>query len=31
MKIGMFTDTYSPQINGVVTSIISFENELMRQ
>ena len=31
MKIGMFTDTYSPQINGVVTSINSFAKELEAQ
>lgn len=28
MKIGFFTDTYTPQINGVVTSIESFKKEL---
>jgi len=28
MRIGMFTDTYTPQINGVVTSINSFTQEL---
>jgi len=28
MKIGFFTDTYSPSINGVVTSINSFATEL---
>ena len=28
MKIGFFTDTYTPQINGVVTSILTFKNEL---
>ncbi|MDR1997659.1 MAG: glycosyltransferase family 4 protein [Candidatus Margulisbacteria bacterium] len=28
MRIGMFTDTYTPQINGVVTSINSFRQEL---
>ena len=27
MKIGLFTDTYHPQINGVVTSIDSFKYE----
>ena len=31
MKIGMFTDTYTPQINGVVTSINSFTKELEAQ
>lgn len=31
MKIGMFTDTYTPQINGVVTSINSFAKELQAQ
>lgn len=31
MKIGMFTDTYTPQINGVVTSINSFAQELQAQ
>ncbi|GBR76991.1 glycosyl transferase family 1 [Candidatus Termititenax persephonae] len=30
MRIGMFTDTYMPQINGVVTSINSFTEELQR-
>jgi len=30
MHIGIFTDTYSPQINGVVTSILSFAKELKR-
>ncbi len=28
MRIAMFTDTYIPQINGVVTSINLFKNEL---
>lgn len=28
MKIAIFTDTYSPQINGVVTSTITFAHEL---
>lgn len=28
MRIGFFTDTYTPQINGVVTSIQLFKNEL---
>lgn len=31
MKIGMFTDTYTPQINGVVTSTNSFAEELKTQ
>jgi glycosyltransferase involved in cell wall biosynthesis len=30
MRIGMFTDTYTPQINGVVTSINSFTEELQK-
>lgn len=30
MKIAIFTDTYEPQINGVVTSIKSFAEELRR-
>jgi len=30
MKIAMFTDSYEPQINGVVTSINNFTNELRR-
>ncbi|MDR2431238.1 MAG: glycosyltransferase [Candidatus Margulisbacteria bacterium] len=30
MRIGMFTDTYTPQINGVVTSINSFVDELKK-
>ncbi|MEG0273810.1 glycosyltransferase [Amedibacillus sp. YH-ame10] len=28
MKIGIFTDTYSPDINGVVSSIVTLQNEL---
>lgn len=28
MKIAIFTDTYTPQINGVVTSILTFKKEL---
>ena len=28
MNIGIFTDTYHPQINGVVTSILMLEKEL---
>ena len=31
LKIGFFTDTYLPQVNGVVTSIESFRQELERQ
>jgi 1,2-diacylglycerol 3-alpha-glucosyltransferase len=31
LRIGFFTDTYTPQINGVVTSISLFANELERQ
>ena len=30
MRIGFFTDTYTPQINGVVTSIELFRHELER-
>ena len=30
LKIGIFTDTYSPQINGVVSSIKIFRQELER-
>lgn len=28
MNIGIFTDTYSPQINGVVSSIVTLEKQL---
>jgi 1,2-diacylglycerol 3-alpha-glucosyltransferase len=31
MRIGFFTDTYTPQINGVVTSIRLFDQALERQ
>lgn len=31
MNIGIFTDTYSPQISGVATSIMIMENELRKQ
>lgn len=31
LKIGFFTDTYYPQVNGVVTSIESFRQELEKQ
>lgn len=30
MRIGIFTDTYAPDINGVVTSIQQLENELIK-
>ena len=30
MRIGMFTDTYAPQVNGVVTSINTVKKELER-
>lgn len=30
MKIGIFTDTYAPEVNGVVTSIQQLENELKK-
>jgi len=30
MKIGMFTETYVPEVNGVVTSILTLKNELER-
>jgi 1,2-diacylglycerol 3-alpha-glucosyltransferase len=29
MNIGIFTDTYSPQVNGVVSSILTLEKQLM--
>ena len=28
MKIGIFTDAYTPQINGVVTSVCTLKEEL---
>lgn len=28
MNIGLFTDTYCPQINGVATSVVTLKNEL---
>ncbi len=28
MNIGLFTDTYTPEINGVVSSIVTLKNEL---
>ena len=31
MKIGFFTDTYTPQINGVVTSIQTFKKQLEKR
>jgi glycosyltransferase involved in cell wall biosynthesis len=31
LKIGFFTDTYKPQINGVVSSVESFRLELEKQ
>lgn len=31
MKIGIFTDVYYPQINGVVTSVITLRDELIRR
>ena len=31
MNIGIFTDTYSPQVNGVVSSILTLEKELRKQ
>ncbi|MGL4736214.1 MAG: glycosyltransferase family 4 protein [Cellulosilyticaceae bacterium] len=31
MNIGIFTDTYSPQINGVVSSIVTLEKQLQAQ
>lgn len=30
MNIGLFTDTYTPEINGVVSSIVTLKNELER-
>jgi glycosyltransferase involved in cell wall biosynthesis len=30
VNIAIFTDTYIPQVNGVVTSILSFQHELER-
>ena len=30
MKIGLFTDTYYPEINGVATSCLSLKRELTR-
>ena len=31
MNIGIFTDTYLPQINGVVSSIVTLEQQLIEQ
>lgn len=31
MNIGIFSDTYSPQVNGVVSSILTLEKELRGQ
>ena len=31
MKIGLFTDTYYPEINGVATSCLSLKRELARR
>lgn len=31
MNIGIFTDTYSPQVNGVVSSILTLEKALQKQ
>ena len=31
MRIGIFTDTYRPQVNGVVSSIMTLEKELRKQ
>lgn len=31
MNIGIFTDTYLPQVNGVVSSIVTLENQLRKQ
>lgn len=31
MNIGIFTDTYLPQINGVVSSIVTLEQQLIKQ
>ena len=30
MRIGLFTDTYAPQINGVATSILMLEHSLRK-
>jgi 1,2-diacylglycerol 3-alpha-glucosyltransferase len=31
MNIGIFTDTYTPQVNGVVSSILTLEKQLIAQ
>ncbi len=31
MNIGIFSDTYTPQVNGVVSSIVTLEKELRKQ
>ncbi len=31
MRIGIFTDTYKPQVNGVVSSIVTLEKELRKK
>ena len=31
MRIGIFTDTYRPQVNGVVSSITTLERELRKK
>ncbi len=31
MKIGLFTDTYYPEVNGVATSCLNLSRELMRR
>ncbi len=31
MRVGIFTDTYKPQVNGVVSSITTLERELRKQ
>lgn len=28
MRIGIFTDTYTPDINGVVSSVVTLQNGL---
>lgn len=30
MKIGLFTDTFYPEINGVATSCLNLQRELTR-
>ena len=31
MKIGLFTDTFYPEINGVATSCLTLERELTKR